>query len=106
MPFNWKTPFGYLIANFIETLAFYTTVLICVPLVCSLIGPSSFFKAIATDVSNEVHLLDVDDKTNQSDRKNKENFFNAVQLFADAKELSEPVLLLLGVGINNVDFLV
>lgn len=94
-PFNWKTPFGYLATLLAETFALYSTVLMCAPFVCFLVGPCSLFIYFAKDITDDFRLLDADDKNDRSERTGKinEHFCNAVQLFADAKQLSWKVLL-------------
>lgn len=99
MPFNWKTPFGYLIAFFLETSAFYSIVLGCVPLVCFLVGSCSFFTSFAKDITEAFRILDIDYRKTKNRKRPKqtgnitESFRNVVQLFADAKQLSRNLTL-------------
>lgn len=87
MPFDWKTPFGYLIALLCETSAFYSTVLVCVPLICILVGPCILFMSMAKDITDELRLLDGIGETNRCERRIKERFCHVVQMFADVKQL-------------------
>lgn len=75
-----------------QTSGFYSTVLLCVPLICFLVGPCGLFLSIAKDVANDIRILGMEYDKNQNERqmewKIKENLCNAVQLFADAKQLN------------------
>lgn len=61
------------------------------PIVIFLIGSCFVLKSFAKEITAEFRLLDADVETKQSERIMTENFCNAVQFFADAKQLSAPI---------------
>lgn len=87
MPFNWRMPFGYLIAfTFVYVSAFVTFYAI-VPTFCFAIGTCMLTNAFLKDTVNDVNTLNV--LTKAKDRKRiemKQLFFEIVQNFSDLKE--------------------
>lgn len=92
MPFNWKTPIGYLVTLSIEAVAtYYVTVFLSLQF-CFLIVSCVLLKSFVDDIMNELHTLNVDKQipADSDDAKNlKLDLCNVVQDHANMKELVE-----------------
>lgn len=81
MPFNWRTPYGYAIALFLQIVD-VSSVLYCATLLFAFfIGSCWLCIVFVNDVANDLSSL-VDQMLV------KKCFFNAVQHFSDVKQLS------------------
>lgn len=88
LPFNWKTPFGYMIAT-IFFLAATCAVLYALTLTLSFYaGACYFFISFSKDISNDVPLLIVGGKSKRSHQKMKARFCKIIQLNSTVKQLS------------------
>lgn len=88
LPFDWRTPFGYLVATiFIAIVAcalFYV-----LTLTLSFYWAScTLFIAFADDISNDVSFLVVGGQSKHSHRRIKERFCKIIQQYSMAKQLS------------------
>lgn len=88
LPFDWKTPFGYFIALFLEIPALYTMLFNALTLLCLFFGSSWIFIQFAEDITNDLKQLKRNKETDRNDRILKKHFFSAVQFYSDAKQLS------------------
>lgn len=90
LPFNWKTPLGYVIANFIGySVGFLGH---CTVAVITIFTASSFWmlRLVIIDVTNDLPILNtiinlLEDKTN---KLIKNHFYKIAQGFFNAKKLS------------------
>lgn len=90
LPFNWKTPFGYAIANIIGYLGGFLGH--CTVAAITIFTASSFWmlRLIIIDATNDLPILNtiinlLEDKTN---KLIKNHFYKIAQGFFDAKKLS------------------
>lgn len=89
LPFNWRTPFGYLIALCIECMAVFSIILTTIPLVCFFIGSCWLCIAFAKDITNDLSLWNLGGLTsNQSHLKCKMKLCRIVEIHSDVKQLS------------------
>lgn len=88
LPFNWKTPFGYLIALLFETVAMFGVNLGSVPIGCFLLGTCWLVMAFVDDIINDISILNGYGKSMRDAWKVKPQFHFIVQNIADAKQLS------------------
>lgn len=91
MPFNWRTPFGYLITISLQyILAQYSIAFIC-PVLCFFIGSCFLLKSFAGNITNDINSLNAVAKK-KSDRnyakKIRTIFCNAVQDHGELQQLS------------------
>lgn len=89
LPFNWKTPFGYVIAMIIfAEVTFY--ILCCGVIgVCLLFGSCWLIQSIVQDIAHDMNALDVPKKKWQQNRMEMRIMFNnLIDDFSHAKELS------------------
>lgn len=88
VPFNWKTPLGYLLV-----LAFYGYGMLCVvtlalPTMCLLMGTCWLFVAFAKDLTNDLHFLNINLPSNSNSLQLRGHLCKLIQLYSDIKELS------------------
>lgn len=88
-PFNWKTPLGYLIAFLIEYVAMCAEVCTFIPLLSFFIGTCWVVAAFAKDLTDQLTHLNYHGQTNQSHAELKGNFNKILQLYSDARQLSD-----------------
>lgn len=87
-PFNWRTPFGYLMASLLLSVAIYFALFSATQIVCFFIGSCLMFISFVEDISNDLDALNIGDKDlKKCEQKLVVQFRNIVQLFADVKEL-------------------
>lgn len=87
-PFNWKTPFGYLIAELSETASYLSIVLCRIPILCFFWGSCGLFCLFIRDITSDLELLNVGGASDQSRKKRQERFGKIIQLHSDVKQLS------------------
>lgn len=85
---NWHSPFGYLIALFIELAAAFAMLFSVLTIICLLVGSCWLFIAFVEDIINDLTQLKIDEKSNATDREMKTCFSNIIQFYSDAKQLS------------------
>lgn len=54
LPFNWKTPLGYVIALFMQVIGTYYTSAGGVPIACSVIGCCLLLKTFVEDITRDL----------------------------------------------------
>lgn len=89
LPFNWKTPFGYLIACIAQSLAAVSIAFCFIPLFILLIASCCLLKSFASEIIAQLRFMDGDNDINRKEIKMREHFCHAIQLFADTKQLSK-----------------
>lgn len=104
MPFNWKTPLGYLIALLFECISSYYAALFLVPLLCFLFGSCFLLRSFVKDITNDLSLLNACTtsakpknksgtnknltNTKRNDEKIEQIFRNSIQCHTELKQLS------------------
>lgn len=88
LPFNWKTPHGYLIALFLESIASFTVGSIIVPPICIVIGSCFLVSSFVNDMAVKMPKLDVKKRPNGKSQEIKKHFCNIIGNISDAKQLS------------------
>lgn len=88
LPFDWKTPLGYLFALLFQTMAVYASVLSTIPAACTLIASAWTSVATLKDFTNDLPLLMIGGRSLNNRTKIKKRFSNFVQFYLDLKELS------------------
>lgn len=88
-PFNWATPFGYLIALVLEYIFLFCSLLNSVAILCYSIAMPWLLQSCVKDISFEVSYLDVDEILNGNRMEMIDCFRNILQDFTTIKELSE-----------------
>lgn len=87
LPFNWKTPFGYLIALMMQAVASYFTLLSTASTLCLLVGLCLLFIAFVEDLANDLNALSITEIPNKKHEKLMEDFHNSMQHYSQVKEL-------------------
>lgn len=87
LPFNWKTPFGFLIAILDQAVAAYFTLLSTASSLCILVGMSWFFIAFIEDIANDLFVLNPIEIPNRSYQELMEDFSHNIRLYSDVKKL-------------------
>lgn len=88
LPFNIRTPFGYLIYTILTYGSLYCILFNSVPASCFLIGCTRLFICFGNDVRNDLLLLNASGKRRKNSIGVKQRFLKILQTYADAKELS------------------
>lgn len=88
LPFDWKTPFGYLVAwlaQFAAHIALNTSV---IPFFIQMFSTSWLFASIIDDLTNELVAFNNDIKTSRGKKheKLKQDFCKIIRLYSHAKE--------------------
>lgn len=90
LPYNWKTPLGYLITLVFQAVAAISTFLSFIPTICLLCGSCFLIIAFVDDISNDLDILNNIDGGGMSrpcHRIVKERFCNTIQFHTDLKGL-------------------
>lgn len=87
LPFNWKTPFGYLVA-FVSQYLGSTFVLTIFTVVMNLVYETCwFFITVARDIRKELTEFNADVRTShENPEKMTKRFVELIQIFSDAKQ--------------------
>lgn len=88
LPFNWKTPFGYLIATVFFSLASWAVLYALTLTLSFYAGACSLFSTFAKDITCQVSRLIVDGKSTRSHKKFKKRFCRIILLDSRVKQLS------------------
>lgn len=87
--FDWKTPFGYLMALAIQGTVCISMILMAAPPFCLMIGACVLSSAFAKGIANDLANFNADTVAlKRSKRAFKLRFNHILQEFADAKQLS------------------
>lgn len=90
VPFNWKTPIGYVQLLILFDVLCFCCVFSVIPTVTLLIGFPLLFNAFVEDITHDLTFLN--NKYSSSYRKNRrefrKRFCNIIRLHSDLKELS------------------
>lgn len=97
LPFNWRTPHGYLIALSIESIVITCIIFSSFPHICFFIGSCWSISSFMDDIHSDLAVLIVTKKRlNRNDEKKfKQTISNIVQDVTDAKELSSNFIYLI-----------
>ena len=91
LPFDWKTPFGYLVIWLAEFIGVFVVYLIVTPFFCLIFASSSFFLMIIDDMTHDLAAF-VDNDVKTSDEYDcddmAQHFRDIVQLYSDEKQLN------------------
>lgn len=88
LPFDWKTPSGYLLASIFFAGAIFCLLFGFIPLPCLFVGSCWLFICFATDMKNELKKLNVSAK-NKNYRELTQRFSKLIEMHVDVKQLSE-----------------
>lgn len=100
LPFNWRTPLGYIITLAAEYTSINSAVFGFTPIISFFIGSGWFAIWIVKDITNDLSALKVKKaSSNKQKRELKEKFCYIVRFYSDARELS--VLHLVENGFNR-----
>lgn len=89
LPFDWKTPHGYLIALILESIVSFTAGSIVVPPVCFVIGACLLITTFVNNIAAEVPHLNVNKRSDGKNQALKSHFCNVIRDIADAKQFSK-----------------
>lgn len=90
IPFNWQTPFGYLIASFIQFAAAFAVSLSATAVLGFLVGSCWLFIDTIRDITTDFEHFNfnVNRSSGQSNRIMKMRFCKIIAFYSDAKQLS------------------
>ena len=94
MPFNWKTPFGFIIATLFQYYNIRSGAVFMFNIMCFLVGSSVLLKSFIEDITNDLCLLNVDGMhSNEIVQNTKIVLRNIVQDISLVKQLSVILLI-------------
>lgn len=89
LPFDWKTPFGYLLASTIQFASAYCLVMFAAFRLTLFIASCWTLMATADDIKGHLNSFDRIIKSDENNKKKlKEKFHQFITLDVDAKQLS------------------
>lgn len=92
LPFNAKTPFGYLIALAAETATTFVTVFSFVPIISFFVGSAwlaiTFIEEITNDLTELNLITKASHQNNNNNNELKERFCYIIRFYSDTKQLS------------------
>lgn len=90
LPFNWRTPLGYLVAELSEMVSIVSIVHIFTPTMGFYVGSCWLFIIFVRDITKDLQLLNVGSASERNYKKMSERFGHAIQLHSDLKQLVCP----------------
>lgn len=88
LPFNWKTPLGYLIAQLAQTLAAYFTLVCLASVLCFLVGSCWLFITFIEDITQNLFVWNNDKTANRNHEDRLKCYCNIIQSYVDVNQLS------------------
>lgn len=88
LPFNWKTPFGYLLAWVAQAVAAYSTVNHLNLVISLLIGSCYFVIGTLKDIENDFAQFNGVKASTKNRRQKNAHFCEIVEFHTDARQLS------------------
>lgn len=88
LPFNWKTPLGYLVVQLSEAMSFLSIVSCLISTLCFYAGSCWLIIAFGKDIANDLDLLNVGGASNRNRKLTRERFGKIIQIHMDVKQLS------------------
>ena len=89
LPYNWKTPFGYLITLAAESASTHSALFCTSPIVSFFGGWAWLAICSLKDISNDLPELIVGKGTHGRRKEMKKRFCSIILFYSDAKQLSE-----------------
>lgn len=91
LPFDWRTPFGYLVAIAFEFVSIFGIFSNAAPSACFAIGASIWMNAFLTGIAqnvNDLNAMNYNPK-HKNFKEMKKRFSDIIQDFSDVKEFSD-----------------
>lgn len=85
LPFEWNTPFAYLIAFSIQTASYYCCCSCSVSCLILLVGSGDTLQTLSKDVKNELHALNEAKKTDNP-MEFKQKMYTIIELLANVRK--------------------
>lgn len=93
LPFDWRTPFGYLLAYSSQAAGVFCICYNGTPAVGFMIGSSLLFISFIEDLTTEFQSMSASGpSSNQNGTEVKKNFCNIIQLYSDVKQYDLPLI--------------
>lgn len=87
LPFNWRTPLGFIVVLLYQILVAYLVGLLFIPILCFLVGSCFLLKIFVEDTTKDLNRLNMS-KMYGNNKEVKEIFCNIAQDFSNLKQLS------------------
>lgn len=88
LPFNWRTPHGYLIALIFESIASFTVGSFVVPPICFFIGSCFLITSFVNDITVKIAHLHVNKRSEGRNQRIEEDLINIIDDISEVNELS------------------
>lgn len=89
LPFNWKTPFGYMIVACMKLAASFSATFIATVFICLLIGLCWSMKCHIKAITHNISMLNVGKESTKNAKECKKRIGIIARGFTDAKKLSQ-----------------
>lgn len=86
LPFDWKTPLGYLVAWFLQFAGGWATYSVIIPIFSFMIGLCWLFTFVAEDITRDVMAFNANVAAIKNSVKKMKQFCGIVQLYSDATQ--------------------
>lgn len=88
LPFNWKTPGGYFVLFFSQSIALYAVLFSSSIVMCFSVGSFWLFITIVRDITDDLTYLNCNDISESMIETKRAQFFKIVEFHSDTKQLS------------------
>lgn len=86
VPFNWKTPIGYVFMLIIYAIESVSLTISASASLCYMLGSYWVLMAIVEDAVEDLNSFNRINSANLNGRQFNKDFFNAIQLYSELKE--------------------
>lgn len=88
LPFNWRTPLGYMIGFLGQLGAFFGFLICCCPPICLYVGFSWLSMSFVRDIEEELNQLNKSNKFRESHKEFQQRIKQIIEFHSEAKQLS------------------
>lgn len=88
LPFDWKTPIGYLFALAAESVSAHSALFCFTPIISFFVGSAWLIICSLEDISNDLTELNGSKTSNKNPDEVKEHFCHVIRFYSDARQLS------------------
>lgn len=92
LPFDWKTPLGYLATLSLEFIGAFYTAMFLVAIACFLVGSCWLLISFIEDITSDLSLLTENNETSDGTSDGTSDvivrFYEIVQFYSDVEQLS------------------
>lgn len=88
MPFDWKTPIGYLVMLVYQLFMLIFICVNCSCILCFIIGVCLVLMLVVKDIERDFNIQNVCENANDDQMKLRKKFYNVIQFHSNTKQFS------------------